>query len=163
MGPMGLAALQSDTRYAATFCHGLDPMLSFCLPPCCCSDLARRPHGRPTPLGIQAKRRRSEAAVPGAAACEDVAETDSETEGLGDMASFYSGTDTDVWEELQVSADTLTDLQRALYERRTPPALVALVTFGLRTTPLQQPRSLLNAVRDKLNSHAELWKDLHTI
>jgi hypothetical protein len=47
-----------------------------------------------------------------------------------------------------------------LYERGTAPALVALVTFGLRTTPYQKPSQLLAAVRAKLNSHKDLWEEL---
>ena len=60
----------------------------------------------------------------------------------------------------QVSAEELGTLQRALYERQTSPALVALVTFGIRTTPYQEPSLLLAAVREKLNSHTELWNEL---
>lgn len=66
------------------------------------------------------------------------------------------------WEELQVSTDDLGSLQRALYERHTAPALVACVTFALRTTPRQhqKPSRFLSAVREKLNSHSELWREL---
>ena len=64
------------------------------------------------------------------------------------------------WEDLQVSIEDLGRLQRALYERGTSPALVALVTFGMRTTPFQKPSKLLAAVREKLNSHDELWNEL---
>uniref|UniRef100_A0A7S2ANS2 WW domain-containing protein n=2 Tax=Octactis speculum TaxID=3111310 RepID=A0A7S2ANS2_9STRA len=81
--------------------------------------------------------------------------------------SYYSADDSDdsdsvCWEELQVSPEALGSLQRALYERRTSPALVALVTFGLRTTPYQKPSRLLSAVYEKLVSHSELWSDLRT-
>lgn len=66
------------------------------------------------------------------------------------------------WEELQVSTDALGSLQRALYERRTAPALVACVTFALRTTPQQhqKPSRFLSAVKEKLNSHSELWREI---
>ena len=81
--------------------------------------------------------------------------------------SYYSAEDSDelknnnsAWEELQVSMEDLSRLQRALYERGTSPALVALVTFGMRTTPFQKPSKLLVAVREKLNSHEELWNEL---
>mmetsp|Transcript_723 Transcript_723/g.2318 ORF Transcript_723/g.2318 Transcript_723/m.2318 type:complete len:449 (-) Transcript_723:274-1620(-) len=59
-----------------------------------------------------------------------------------------------------VSPEVLGALQRALYERRTSPALVALVTFGLRTAPHQKPSTLLSSVKEKLSSHSELWNEL---
>jgi hypothetical protein len=60
----------------------------------------------------------------------------------------------------QISNEALGALQRALYERGTSPALVALVTFGIRTTPFQGPSELLTAVREKMNSHNDLWEEL---
>jgi len=75
--------------------------------------------------------------------------------------NYYADKDgTPAWEALKVSAEVLGALQRALYERQTSPALVALVTFGLRTTPYQKPSMLLSAFREKLNSHNELWNEL---
>jgi hypothetical protein len=35
-----------------------------------------------------------------------------------------------------------------------------LVTFGLRTNPYQEAGTLLGAVREKLNTHDELWNEL---
>ena len=61
---------------------------------------------------------------------------------------------------LQVSTEALGGLQRALYERGTERSLVALVTFGLRTTPYQQPSELLAAVKEKLNSNPKIWEEL---
>jgi hypothetical protein len=74
--------------------------------------------------------------------------------------SYYSDYGITAGENIKVSTDELGALQRALYERHTSPALVALVTFGLRTTPFQKPSLLLAAVREKLNSHNELWQEL---
>jgi len=59
-----------------------------------------------------------------------------------------------------VSNDVLTALQRSLYEKQTPPALVALLTFSLRTPPNQKPSILLALFREKLNCHGELWDEL---
>jgi hypothetical protein len=59
-----------------------------------------------------------------------------------------------------VSNDVLTALQRSLYEKQTPPALVALLTFSLRTAPNQKPSILLALFREKLNCHGELWDEL---
>eukprot|EP00622_Pseudochattonella_farcimen_P004121 FR739443.1.p1 GENE.FR739443.1~~FR739443.1.p1 ORF type:complete len:279 (+),score=19.23 FR739443.1:123-839(+) len=74
---------------------------------------------------------------------------------------YYSEADADTtWEQLQVSTEALGGLQKALYERRTSPALVALVTFGLRTTPFQRPSNLLSAVKEKLNSNPGLCNEL---
>ena len=93
----------------------------------------------------------------------DDGDTDS---SVWSVDSYYSAEDSDelkndsAWEELQVSMEDLARLQRALYERGTSPALVALVTFGMRTTPFQKPSKLLVAVREKLNSHEELWNEL---
>lgn len=77
----------------------------------------------------------------------------------GSKRSRMDGGDA-TWEQLQVSTEALGSLQRALYERRTAPALVALVTFGLRTTPYQKPNELLSAVKEKLNSNPGLWNEL---
>ena len=38
--------------------------------------------------------------------------------------------------------------------------MVALVTFGLRTTPYQKPNELLSVVKEKRNSNPGLWKEL---
>jgi len=72
----------------------------------------------------------------------------------------YHPTEEDATWQLQVSAECLGRLQRALYERGTSPALTALVTFGLRTNPHQEAGALLGAVREKLNTHDELWFEL---
>mmetsp|Transcript_110002 Transcript_110002/g.320193 ORF Transcript_110002/g.320193 Transcript_110002/m.320193 type:complete len:226 (-) Transcript_110002:775-1452(-) len=86
--------------------------------------------------------------------------TEDENSGAhGSKRSRVDGGDA-TWEQLQVSTEALGSLQRALYERRTAPALVALVTFGLRTTPYQKPNELLSVVKEKLNSNPGLWKEL---
>mmetsp|Transcript_22779 Transcript_22779/g.45169 ORF Transcript_22779/g.45169 Transcript_22779/m.45169 type:complete len:260 (+) Transcript_22779:388-1167(+) len=75
---------------------------------------------------------------------------------------YYADEDADVaaWRRIQVSSDVLSELQRALYERQMSPALVALLTFGLRTPPWQHPSRLLTALHEKFNSHDELWQEL---
>jgi len=87
--------------------------------------------------------------------------TESTTQDKWSADTYYADEDgVSAWEELKVSTEVLGALQRALYERQTSPALVALVTFGLRTTPYQKPSMLLSAFREKLNSHNELWNEL---
>mmetsp|Transcript_29335 Transcript_29335/g.65678 ORF Transcript_29335/g.65678 Transcript_29335/m.65678 type:complete len:502 (-) Transcript_29335:115-1620(-) len=66
------------------------------------------------------------------------------------------------FDRLQVSAAVLVGLQRALYMQGVGPALVALVTLGMRTNPYQDSATLQCVVHEKLSSHKELRDELRS-
>mmetsp|Transcript_12896 Transcript_12896/g.15404 ORF Transcript_12896/g.15404 Transcript_12896/m.15404 type:complete len:434 (-) Transcript_12896:197-1498(-) len=89
---------------------------------------------------------------------ESVSDTDDDVEST--TTDDFTEDDMESSKGLNVPKDSLTSLQRSLYESHMSPALVALITFSLRTSPYQKPRVLLASFREKLNSHNELRNEL---